>query len=121
MQCNDPRMGQLHKPSKLNLLTSAIMASAHYEIISYIRGYHDYQLPWKPLAGQILNCYQEPDNILDKEAVAVKENTSSTELGHVPQYFCKFVFRYLKHVSNTAILEVTGKAVNRGAGLGMEV
>ena len=47
---------------------------------------------WQPTAGQILECYQEADNVEDNEAVAVNENASSPVLGHVPSYFNKFVF-----------------------------
>ena len=42
---------------------------------SYIRGYHEYRDLLVPVVGQVLNCYQEPDNVEDNEAVDVKENS----------------------------------------------
>ena len=40
-----------------------------FELESYIRGDHAYQDLWQPTAGQILECYQEADNVEDNEAI----------------------------------------------------
>ena len=34
-------------------------------------GYHDYRKPWFPFVGEDLQCRMEPDNVVDKYAVAV--------------------------------------------------
>ena len=92
-----------------------------FEFASYVRGYHAYQSKWTPCDGEVLRCFREPDNTEDKEAVAVKKEPHLDVLGHLPSYFNKFVFRFLRRSTNSACLTVTGKPVNRGAGLGMEV
>lgn len=42
-------------------------------------------------------------------------------IGHVPLYFCKWVYRFLKKESNKGKAIVLDKPINRGAGLGLEI
>ena len=84
---------------------------------SYIRGYHVYKDVWTPVIGEILTCCQEPNNVKDSEAVAVKSDDSSCILRHVPLYLSKWVSHFLKKSTNKATTEVTGTKVNCGVGL----
>ena len=39
-----------------------------------VRGYHVYKEIWEASVGEVLVCEREPNNALDRYAVAVKEN-----------------------------------------------
>ena len=89
------------------------------EIVSFIRGYHAYKDVWTPMVGKSLLLKREPSNIKDSNAVAVC--LESTIVGHVPFNLSASLFHFLRREVNKAFAEVTGPAVNRGAGYGMEV
>jgi hypothetical protein len=90
-----------------------------FEICSFVRGYHAYQDIWTPIIGEQLVLGREPTNTHDDEAVAVFRH--GVICGHFPKLKRKWVFRFLKKSSNTALAIVTGQKVNRGAGYGLEV
>ena len=46
---------------------------------------------------------------------------ASTVVGHVPYNIAPAVSHFLKRNTNKATVQVTGAAVNRGAGYGMEI
>ncbi len=60
---------------------------------------------------------REPDNPDDIHAVAVKRN--SMVVGHVPFNLAPTLSAFLRRSANTAIAEVIGSKVNRGAGYGL--
>ena len=89
------------------------------EFDSFIRGYHAYKDTWNPAVGDVLRLQRETTNIKDKLAVAVMNQ--STVVGHVPYNTAPAVSHFLKRSTNKATVRVTGAAVNRGAGYGMEI
>ena len=91
-----------------------------FQFESYVRGYHTYLNIWEPLLGECLRCAKEPENEVDKHAVAVVRINSRNEevvVGHVPMV----ISMYLPLPRCTLSVEVTGKRINRGAGYGLEI
>ena len=90
------------------------------EIESYVRGHHVYQDDWTPFHREVLQLKREPDNSVDKNAVAVVKNDGSV-VGHVPYNLAPTFSNFLKRDFNKATVEITGNKVNRGAGYGLEL
>ena len=86
------------------------------ELDSYVRGYHAYKDMWNPALGDVLPLERELTNPKDKFSVALMKG--STVVGHIPYNIAPAVSHFL---INKATVEVTGAAVNRGAGYGMEI
>ena len=95
-----------------------------YKLDSFIQGYHIYQDIWSPELFEELRAVREPQNIVDKYAVSV------TKAGKVVRHlmkgktgqFAKIIFYFLRaDKQNSCTAVVTGKAVNRGDGEGMQV
>ena len=59
-----------------------VIVKASAEIDTYVKGYHVYKNIWKPTVNEELETKMEPDNVMDKYAVCVKNNTSI--VGHLP-------------------------------------
>ena len=59
-----------------------VIVKASTEIDTYVKGYHVYKNIWKPTVNEELETKMEPDNVMDKYAVCVKNNTSIVE--HLP-------------------------------------
>ena len=72
-----------------------------------------------PALGDVLPLEREITNPKDKFAVALMKG--STVVGHIPYNIAPAVSHFLKRSINKATFEVTGAAVNRGAGYGMEI
>ena len=72
-----------------------------------------YRSRWIPVEGEVLCCFQEPDNTDDIEAEAVKKMPNLDDYGHIPSYVKKFVFRFLRRSTNSASAIITGKPVKR--------
>ena len=85
---------------------------------SYARGYHAYMKIWNPVDGAVLVCTRETDNPHDNYAVSIIRN--SYAVGHVPLGLSKTFSNFLSHPVSTMLCIVTGKRLNRGAGLGLE-
>ena len=49
----------------------AIVIVQEHEVSSLVIGYHEYRKTWVPIVGETLQCQMEPDNVVDKYAVAV--------------------------------------------------
>ena len=101
-----------------------IVIVQEHEVSSFVMGYHEYCKTWAPFLGQVLQCRMEPDNAVDKYAVAVTKK--DRVVGHLMKRksgkFAKTVFFFLRTDEiNSAIVKITGKAVNKGKGMGMEV
>ena len=86
---------------------------------SYARGYHEYMKIWNPVDGEVLVCTQEIDNPHDNYAVSIIRN--SYVVGHVPLGLSKTFSNFLSLPASTVLCIVTGKRLNRGAGLGLEI
>ena len=63
-------------------------------------------------------CTRETDNPHDNYAVAIIRN--SHVVGHVPLGLSKTFSNFLSLPASTMLCIVTGKRLNRGAGLGLE-
>ena len=79
---------------------------------------------WKPILGEVLHCRTEPENPVDKYAVAVLKNKNI--VGHLPigksGRFAKTIFYFLRADSlNIATVKVEGKRQNYGDGEGLQI
>ena len=55
--------------------------SSYTEIVSFVRGYHEYKEIWQPVVGEVLILKKEPTNVSDRLAVCVqKDGLSSINL-----------------------------------------
>ena len=86
---------------------------------SYARGYHACMKIWNPVDGEVLVCTRETDNPHDNYAVSIICN--SYVVGHVPLGLRKTFSDFLSLPASTMLCIVTGKILNRGAGLGLEI
>ena len=86
---------------------------------SYARGYHTYMKIWNPVDGEVLVCTRQTDNPHDNYAVSIIRN--SYVVGHVPLSLSKTFSNFLYLPASTMLCIVTGKRLNRGAGLGLEI
>ena len=83
-----------------------------FETESLIKGYHAYMNDWIPILGKILSTCPEPENKIDKYAVAVTKDTQV--IGHLKKgktgLYTKTVFYFLQaNKMNTASINVTGE------------
>ena len=102
-----------------------ILLDEHFTVFkysSYSRGYHAYKEIWNPLVGDdSLICEPEESNEHDKYAVAIVFDDCLLKkvVGHVPLYWSKLAFKFLQFKNHSILVAVTGKRVNRGAGLAL--
>ena len=80
---------------------------------SYARGYHAYMKIWNPVDGAVLVCTRETDNPHDNYAASIIRNSI------VPLALSKTFSNFLSFPVSTMLCIVTGKRLNRGAGLGL--
>ena len=95
-----------------------------FNLDSFIKGYHVYQEVWSPELHEMLGTVPEPRNIVDKYAVSVQRDDDV--VGHLMKgksgRFAKKIFYFLRaDKKNHCTVVVTGKAINRGNGEGMQV
>ena len=90
-----------------------------FSFYSYARGYHAYMKIQNPVDGAVLVCTRETDNPHDNYAVSIIRN--SYVVGHVPLGLSKTFSNFLSLPVSTMLCIVTGKILNRGAGLGLEI
>ena len=80
---------------------------------------------WTPTRGEILLLQPESENVEDKNAVAVL--TESRVIGYIPFHLVitknrtSIVTHFVSKPTNQGSVEICGKAINRGGGLGMEI
>ena len=101
-----------------------VIVKASTEIDTYVKGYHVHKNIWKPTVNEELETEMEPDNVMDKYTVCVKNNTSI--VGHLPLgkngKFAKMIFYFLRADQDAECkVVITGKEVNLGDGDGMQV
>ena len=106
---------------------------------SFVRGYYEYVDIWQPAKSSEHSLRREPVNEVNKNAVAVVQETQSGNttrassqaeplnthpneiavsmevVGHVPKLMAQWV-KFLKRASNSGTVVITGKRINRGAG-----
>ena len=112
---------------------------------SFVRGYHEYLDIWQPAISSEHSLRQKPGNEVDKNAVAVVQETQSGNtigassqpeplnthpneitvgmevVGHVTKFMAQWVTKFLKGASNSGMVVITGKQINREAGYGLEL
>ena len=74
---------------------------------------------WNPVDGEVLACTRETDNPDDNYAVSIIRN--SYVVDHVLLALSKTFSNFLSLPVSTMLCIVTGKILNRGAGLGLEI
>ena len=99
------------EPMEIILLT-------YFEIESTVMGFRVYQSNWELVVREVLKACMEPQNEVDKYAVAVVGNENNV-IGHLPKgksgKYAKRIFYFLKTDSlNICPVKITGKAVNLG-------
>ena len=61
---------------------------------SCVRGFHEYQLIWKPKLGELLNTELDTLNIHDQFAISVKQD--HLIVGHIPREISKFCHYFIR-------------------------
>ena len=85
------------------------MAAFMLTMRTAVRGYHVYQDIWTPTVSDQFDCRQEPENEEDRYAVAVYEDSESTDvLGHLPREISCVSYFFLEHDGS-----ITGKVTGR--------
>lgn len=74
---------------------------------------------WSPYVGEELVVTPEPSNIVYQYAVAITKD--GQVVGHFPRNYSYPVFCFLQREENRCRCKVTGKRINRGGGLGLEI
>ena len=100
-------------------LPIAIAKANSFSFNSYARGYHAYMKIWNPVDGAVLVCTRETDNPHNNYAFSIIRNPYV--VGHVPLGLSKTFSNFLSLPVSTMLCIVTGKRLNRGAGLGLEI
>ena len=106
------------EPMEIILLT-------YFEIESTVMGFHVYRNNWEPVIEEVLKRCMEPQNEVDKCAVAVVDNENSVIdylLKRKSGKYAKTILYFLKtDPLNIYHVKITGKAVNRGDNKGMRI
>ena len=95
------------------------------KISSWIRGFHIYKDQWTPTCSEILPLQPEPGNAEDKNVVAVLKE--SQVLAFIPFHLANtknhtgIVTHFISKPTNKGSVEIYGKVVKRGGGLGIEI
>ena len=103
----------------MNPFLIVIVKANSFSFNSYARGYHAYMKIWNPVDRAVLVCTRETDNPHDNYVVSIIRN--SYVVGHVPLGLSKTFSNFLSLPVSTMLCIVTGKRLNRGAGLGLEI
>ena len=95
-----------------------------FKYLSFSRGYHVYKDVHIPSNGyDLLTCEREENDENDKNVVAIiwDDCVSKKIVGHVPLSWSKVTSNFLQFTNHHIHVEVTGKRVNRGLGLALEI
>ena len=96
-----------------------ILLDEHFTVFKY-----SYKEIWNPLLGDdSLICEPEESNEHDKCTVAIVFDDCLLKkvAWHVPLYCSKLAFKFLQFQNHSIHVAGTGKRVNRGTGLGLEI
>ena len=95
-----------------------------FETESVIKRYHAYMNDWTPILDENLSTRPEPENEVDKYAVAVTKDArviGHLKKGKIGQY-AKTIFYFLRaNPMNTTSITVTEKRVNFGDEQGLQI
>ena len=100
-------------------LSIVIIKSNSFSFNSYLRGCQAYIKIWNPVDGALLVCTRETDNPHDNYAVSIIRN--SYVEGHVPLGLSKTFSNLFSLPLSTMLCIVTGKKLNRGTELRLEI
>ena len=78
-----------------------------YSLDSFMRCHLVYKDEWTPFIGESLNCMREPQNVTDKNAVAVMKDDKV--VGHVPISYSRWGNQFLQIPSSISSCKVTKK------------
>ena len=100
------------------------LITIEFETESVIKGYHTYMNDWTPILGENLSTRSEPENEIDKYAVAITKD--ARVIGHLKKgktgRYAKTVFYFLRaNPMNTASITATGKRVDSGDGQRLQI
>ena len=101
------------------MASQIVETSASFQLDSFVHGHHVYFRSWALTVGELLPVKREILNEYDAFAVAIWKD--GEVVGHVPISLNKVTSFFLNNDGNVAFCEVTGRRVNCGVGLGMEV
>jgi len=101
------------------MASQIVEAGVSFQKESFVHGHHVYFTNWTPTVGEVLSVKREVLNEYDRFAVAIWKDEEV--VGHVPKALSKITSFFLKYNGILVFCEVTGRRVNRGVGLGMEV
>ena len=92
----------------------SLLITIEFETESVIKGYHAYMNDWTPILGENLSTRSEPENEIDKYAVAITKD--ARVIGHLKKgktgRYAKTVFYFLRaNLMNTISITVTGKGL----------
>ena len=91
---------------------AASSARSSTEIVSFVRGYHDYKDVWSPHIGDFLFLKREPSNQKDTMAVSIVKQDDGGEnmvVGHMPRTLAPVVFYFLSKSFNSGTVEIKGQ------------
>ena len=96
-----------------------IIITSNTKVKSFVKSYHAYKGLWKPVINEQLTTELEPDNVVDKYAVCIKNN--NVIVGHLrlgkKGRFEKTILYFLRADSYAeCIIMITDKEVNLGDG-----
>ena len=102
-----------------------IILLVYFEIESTVIGFHVYRNNWEPVIGEVSKARMEPQNEVNKYAVAVVDNENNV-IGHLPKgksgKYAKKIFYFLKtDLLSICLVNITEQAVNLGDNKGMKI
>ena len=103
----------------VDMASQLVGQGAMLEWSSYVRGHHVYCDVWTPAVGELLCLKNEAENSHYQFSVAVLKN--DTVVGHIPRLASSLIFHFLSTGGHRGYCEVTGKRLNGGVNLGVEV
>jgi len=80
----------------LSLATRAVDEMDEYITDTCVRGFHVYQIVWRPVIGEELPCEREEENDTDRYAVAIMKPSVGV-VGHVPRYMSRLCSLFIRH------------------------
>ena len=103
----------------MNLCRLSLIKQILFHSIRMLIGYHAYMKICNPVDGEVLVCTRESDNPHDNYVVSIICN--SYVVGHVPPGLSKTFSNFLSLPTSAILCIVTGKRLNRGVGLELEL
>ena len=105
----------------------AILGVSTFEFTSFVRGHHVYCNVWTPVINEVLTLRREPESPFSVFAVAVRSvfavavTKDGEVVGHIPETIARVVLFSLAREGHSGSCQITGRRVNRGVQLQVEV